>query len=178
MSGLRRRTRAFITKSGKRTFGLGSFFNGCAGRAERGLEISTFALINVTQRYALTRAVAQTPPGRAEKSEGEASRMVFYAAQSVAQRADVPAFVKYLAVDGAYAKFGYVDTVTRAGWQIITKLRSDADCYFLHTKPRRKGPPFAQVRRQGQLSGLESLRVCWDSAGRTTSHVVHSTGLA
>src|SRR4030095_13887506 len=30
---------SFIPKSGQQTFGLGHFFNGCASRAERGLEI-------------------------------------------------------------------------------------------------------------------------------------------
>lgn len=32
---------SFIPKSGKQTFGLSHFFNGCASRPERGLEIST-----------------------------------------------------------------------------------------------------------------------------------------
>src|ERR1700756_5567749 len=54
---------SFIPKSGKQTFGLGHFFNGCAGRAERGLEISTVAVVDVTRRCAFTLAVAQTPPG-------------------------------------------------------------------------------------------------------------------
>ena len=68
---------SFIPKSGKQTFGLGSFFNGCASRPERGLEISTLALVNVTPRYALTCAVAQTPPGSPDKTQREASRMTF-----------------------------------------------------------------------------------------------------
>src|SRR5215211_4423653 len=38
---------SFIPKSGKQTFGLGHFFNGCAGRAERGLEISTLAVVDL-----------------------------------------------------------------------------------------------------------------------------------
>src|SRR5215510_3699955 len=54
---------SFIPKSGKQTFGLGHFFNGCANRAERGLEISTLAVIDATRRCAFTLAVAQTPPG-------------------------------------------------------------------------------------------------------------------
>src|SRR6184192_4183062 len=54
---------SFIPKSGKQTFGLGHFFNGCAGRAERGLEISTLAVVDVTRRCAFTLAVSQTPPG-------------------------------------------------------------------------------------------------------------------
>ena len=56
---------SFIAKSGKQTFGLGHFFNGCASRAERGLEISTLAVVDVTRRCAFTLAVAQTPPGEA-----------------------------------------------------------------------------------------------------------------
>jgi hypothetical protein len=54
---------SFIPKSGKQTFGLGHFFNGCASRAERGLEISTLAVVDVTRRCAFTLAVVQTPPG-------------------------------------------------------------------------------------------------------------------
>src|SRR5882724_12299914 len=53
---------SFIPKSGKRTFGLGHFFNGCANRAERGLELSTVAVVDVTRRCAFTLAVSQTPP--------------------------------------------------------------------------------------------------------------------
>src|SRR5215471_7968435 len=57
---------SFIPKSGKHTVGLGHFFNGCANRAERGLEIATLAVVDVTRRCAFTLAVAQTPPGKAE----------------------------------------------------------------------------------------------------------------
>ena len=60
---------SFIPKSGKHTFGLGHFFNGCASRADRGLEIATLAVVDVTRRCAFTLAVAQTPPG-----EGKATR--------------------------------------------------------------------------------------------------------
>jgi len=57
---------SFIPKSGKQTFGLGHFFNGCTNRAERGLEISTLAVVDVSRRCAFTLAVAQTPPGKAD----------------------------------------------------------------------------------------------------------------
>src|SRR5262249_83183 len=36
---------SLIPKSGQQTFGLGSFFNRCASRPERGLEISPLALV-------------------------------------------------------------------------------------------------------------------------------------
>ena len=149
---------SFLPNSGKQTFGLGSFFNGCASRVERGLEISTLALVNVTQGYALTCAVAQTPPGSAEKTQREASRMTFYAEQAVAQRALLPQFVAYLTVDGAYAKYSYVAAVTQAGWQVITKLRSDADCYFLHTAPRQAGQKGRSRKYDGKVDWQDLRR--------------------
>src|SRR4030095_593827 len=54
---------SFLPKSGKQTFGLGPFLNGGGSRAERGLEISTLAVVDVTRRCAFTLAVVQTPPG-------------------------------------------------------------------------------------------------------------------
>src|SRR5258705_4295197 len=70
---------SFIPKRGKQTFGLGHFFNGCASRAERGLEISTLAVVDVTRRCALTLAVAQTPPGeKTTQAEPEDTRVDFY----------------------------------------------------------------------------------------------------
>lgn len=141
---------SFVPKSGKHTPGLGSFFNGCAGRAERGLEISTLALVNVTRGYALTRHVAQTPA--ATKAQGDESRLVWYAQQVLAQRATLPAQVRYLVVDGAYAKRSYLDAVVTAQQHVITKLRCDADCYFLATAPRVPGQTGRPRKYDGKVN--------------------------
>ena len=70
---------SFIPKSGKQTCGLGHFFNGCASRAERGLEIATLAVVDITRRCAFTLAVSQTPPGEdATQAEPEDTRVDFY----------------------------------------------------------------------------------------------------
>src|SRR5215468_1018838 len=82
---------SFISKSGKQTFGLGHFFNGCASRAERGLEISTLAVVDVTRRCAFTLASAQTPPGEAAiQAELEDTRVDFYKQQLRAHRHRLP----------------------------------------------------------------------------------------
>jgi len=96
---------SFIPKSGKQTFGLGHFTGGCTSRAERGLEISTLAVVDVTRRCAFTLAVAQTPPGDDEvetPQEKEETRVDFYKQQLHAQRHRLPPEVKYHAVDGYY----------------------------------------------------------------------------
>ena len=130
---------SFIPKSGKQTFGLGHFFNGCAQRAERGLEISTLAVVDVTRRCAFTLAVAQTPPGEdAAKAEREETRVDFYTQQLREHRHRVPPGVTYHGVDGYYAKKKYIDEVVSLDLHAITKLRSDADCLFLYAGPHPK----------------------------------------
>ena len=130
---------SFISKSGKQTFGLGHFFNGCASRAERGLEISTLAVVDVTRRCAFTLASAQTPPGEAAtQAEPEETRVDFYKQQLRTHRHRLPPGVQYHCVDGYYAKKKYIDEVISLNLHAITKLRSDADCVFLYTGPHPK----------------------------------------
>ena len=130
---------SFIPKSGKQTFGLGHFFNGCASRAERGLEISTLAVVDVTRRCAFTLAVSQTPPGEeATQAEPEDTRVDFYKQQLRAHRHRLPASIRYHCVDGYYAKKKYRDAVVSLHLHAITKWRSDADGVFLYTGPHPK----------------------------------------
>lgn len=132
---------SFIPKSGKQPFGLGHFFNGCANRAERGLEISTLAVVDVARRCAFTLAVAQTPPGKAEerKNKREAeTRIDFYAQQLHAYRHRLPSVIRYHCVDGYFAKQKYMDEVDALKLHAITKLRHDANCLFLYSGPHPK----------------------------------------
>jgi hypothetical protein len=107
---------SFISKSGKQTFGLGYFFNGCHSRPERGLEISTLALVDVTRLH----------PG---------------GGPAIARASSLVAGANYHAVDGYFAKKKYIDQVVDLDLHLITKLRSDADCLFVYTSPhpRRRG---------------------------------------
>ena len=130
---------SFIPKSGKQTFGLGHFFNGCTSRAERGLEISTLAVVDVTRRCALTLAVAQTPPG--EKSpEGRAGRHAGRLLQAATARASASlAAEHHLSLRGRLlCEEEIIDEVVSLDLHAITKLRSDADCVFLYTGPHPK----------------------------------------
>jgi DDE superfamily endonuclease len=135
---------SFIPKSGKQTFGLAHFFNGCTSRAERGLEISTLAVVDVTRRCAFTLAVAQTPPGDDEtvsQQAQEATRVDFYRQQLREQRHRLPPQVTYHCVDGYFAKQKDLDEAVRLDLHPLTKLRCAADCRFPSTgpHPQRRG---------------------------------------
>ena len=130
---------SFIPKSGQQTFGLGHFFNSGASRAERGLEISTLAVIDVMRWCAFMLAVSQTPPGEeATKAESDATRVDFDKQQLRAHRHRLPPGVTYHCVDGYDAKKKYLDEVVSLDLHAITQLRSDADSLFLYTGPHPK----------------------------------------
>jgi hypothetical protein len=130
---------SFIPKSGKQTCGLGHFFNGGASRAERGLEMSMLAVVDVTRRCAFTLAVAQTPPGEdATKAEQDETRVDFSTQPLRAHRHRLPPGVTSHCVDGDYAKKKSIEEVVRLDLRAITKLRHDADCWFLYTGPHPK----------------------------------------
>jgi len=159
---------SFIPKSGKPTFGLGHCFTGCAGRAERGVEISTVAVVDVTRRCAFTLAVAQTPPGEDKatpRRDKEETRSDFYKPQLRAPRHRLPDRIRYPCVDGYFAQKKYLDEVVALKLPPITKLRSDADGRFRYRgpHPQRRGRKrtydgkvyFDDLRRFEYLGPLE-----------------------
>ena len=129
---------SFLPKSGKRTPGVGQFFNGCAGRPERGLEISALAVIDLTQKGAYVAAVAQTQPSspKLNKEPCEQTRLEQAIAQVQTARPHLPARVRYLAADGWYAKQKYVDAIVALKLELVTRLRNDAHRRFRFTGPR------------------------------------------
>jgi DDE superfamily endonuclease len=156
----------FIPKSGKKTYGLDRFFNSCAGRAERGLELSTLAVVDVTRNCAYTLAATQTPPHQELiKAGNEQSRVDFYLAQLQKHRPLLPESVKYLAADGFYAKQKYVDGVRACHLHLVTRLRVDANVRYLYAGPRlnRRGRPklydgkvdFQDLKRFEKLGTVE-----------------------
>ncbi len=161
---------SFIPKSGKQTFGLGHFFNGCANRAERGLEISTLAVGDVTRRWAFTLAVSQTPPGedkpRRPQAEEE-TRIDFSKQQLHAQRARLPERVNYHCVDGYFAKKKDIDEVVALKLPPLTKLRADADGRFLYPgpPPQRRG---AKRKDEGKVNFQDLPR--FEALGTREAH--------
>lgn len=135
---------SFIPKSGKHTPGLDKFYNGCAGRPERGLEISVVAVVDLTQKGAYAAAVEQTPATPTVQKEKDALTRIDHAVTQVqTARQHLPADIVFLAADGAYAKKKYADGVVDAGLQLVTKLRNDANMRFRYTGPRtgKQGRP-------------------------------------
>jgi hypothetical protein len=131
---------SFVPKSGKHTYGLDRFWNGSHSRAEKGLEISTLAWLDLTDHCAYSLSVEQTPPS-ATTSAPEATRLdVYFDQLSRVVKAHDLRFLRYVVTDGAYSKQKFVTGVRSLGLHQIGKLRADANLRYLYQGPKRPGP--------------------------------------
>jgi hypothetical protein len=112
----------FLKKSGKCTEGLGMFWNGALGKASRGLEVSTVAVIDVQSNtgYGLDSRMTQS-------SDECESKTIQYGQQVTEIKQHLKSLgVRYLATDAYYSKSEFTKAVLTAGLHQIGKLRQDA----------------------------------------------------
>ena len=130
---------SFSRKSGQHTYGLDTFWNGGAGRAERGLEVSLISLLDVEHNQAFAVSAEQTAPHpeikRPEKTE---TRVDFYLDHLKRTAPYFPATVNYGVFDGFYAKLKFVAGVCALGYQVISKLRADANLLYVYEGTQKK----------------------------------------
>lgn len=134
---------SYIPKSGKHTEHLGMFWSGVSQRALRGLEIGGIAVVDIENNTALSLEAVQTPSPKALKSEGK-TLIDHYAQTLVARKDTLRSISAYLAVDGYFAKTGFIEAITQqTGLHIVSKLRCDADLKYLYNGPKksRRGAP-------------------------------------
>jgi hypothetical protein len=131
---------SFVPKSGQHTYGLDRFWNGSHSRAEKGLEISPLAWLDITGNCAYCRSVEQTPPS-AEPADPEATRIDIYLDQirRVVMAHDLR-FLRYVVTDGAYSRQKFVAGVRALELHQLGKLRAAANLRYLYQGPKRPGP--------------------------------------
>ena len=136
---------SFIAKSGTHTYGLGRFWNSAQGRAQRGLEISLLAWLDITDNCAYALSVEQTPPS----TEAPGSRMASYLDQvrrvvsthdPISSTGQALSRLRYVITDGFYSKRTFLEGLCDLGLEQIGKLRLDANLRHLYRGAKRPGP--------------------------------------
>ncbi len=132
---------SFSGKSGKQTYGLDTFWNGCAAKTEKGLEVSLISIVDVEANQSFALSAEQTPPQPDKKKQEKTETRIDFYLEHLQQTAPYfPATVKYGVFDGAYAKWKFVTGVCALGYQVVSKLRCDAQLLYLYTgEQRRRG---------------------------------------
>ena len=153
---------SFIAKSGKKTEGIDWYWNGCASRAEKGLEISLIGVVDIATETAYAVSAQQTLAQTEIPSD--ITRLDQYLYHLEAVRPHLPAQVRYLAVDGAYAKATFVRGVVEAQLDVISKLRFDANLRYLYTgEQQKRGRP---RKYDGKVSFTDLSRFTTLEAGQ------------
>ena len=129
---------SFIPKAGKHTFGRSSFWNGLKSRSEKGLEISTVSVIDLTRNQALPLSVEQTQP--VSDAEEGVSLIDRYVGHIRTVHPYLGPNESYICVDGGLARTKFIDGVCELGCHVIGKLRHDARMRYLYQGPQQPGP--------------------------------------
>lgn len=148
----------FVPKSGTHTAGLDQFYHAIAKRAEPGLEFSELAIVEVPDGSAYHLSIRQTPDRETilQRLGAGKTRMDWYLDHLTTDRPHVPAEIRYVAIDGAYAHRKFIEGVCDLNLHAISRLRSDARLrhLFVGPHPKRRG---ARQRYAGAFT-REDLR--------------------
>ena len=172
----------FIPKAGKQTYGRDFFWNGAHNRTEKGLEISTFSIVDVGRNTGFALSARQTEPTlasglvgspeeKAEEKTGKAAPKKV-GASAPEDETLIDAYLqhlgqvhphllpaeKHVVVDGYFAKKKWVDGVDAFGLHTIGKLRTDADMRYFYTGPKREKGSGRQKTYDGKVD--------WQDLGR------------
>lgn len=125
---------SFIKKSGKQTYGLDKFWNGCHARAEKGLEASIISLIDLRQNASFALTASQTAPQLETRESRRAgySRIDFYGEQVEKTASSILKYTRQGVFDGYYAKQKFVAKMVSLGFEMICRLRLDANLKYLY----------------------------------------------
>ena len=156
----------FLEKSGRHTYGLDWFYNGKTQRAEKGLELSVVAIVDIEQNTGYTLSAQQTAaglsrPGKTKVAPDAApgNRIDFYLGHLAYCMLYFPAWVRYVVADGFYSKYKWVTGVVQLGFHAIGKLRCDANLKFLDDGPYQgRG---ARRKYDGKVNLKDHRRFQW-----------------
>lgn len=172
---------SYIPKSGKHTDHVGWFWSGTSGRALKGLEIGGLAVIDIDNNTAMSLEAIQTPSSKELKEQGR-TLVDHYANILVERKELLRKLSDYLAVDGYFAKQGFVETITtQTGLHVISKLRNDANLQYLYRgeQSEQRGRP-KKYDGKIDIKNIDKRRIRLDyedEQSKVYSGIVWSTGL-
>jgi Transposase DDE domain len=111
-----------ISKSGKKTPGLGYFWSGVAGAMKPGLELCGLAVVDVVRRTAFHLEAFQTI-GLLE----DQSLLSFYVQEILKRSHQLKTISKYMVVDAFFSNKTFIKPLIDEGLHVISRARNDSD---------------------------------------------------
>ena len=124
----------YISKSGKKTAGVGYFWSGQAGAVKWGMEFGGLAAVDLKDKTAMHLLALQTTDLQAGETLPE-----FYASLIELNAEALKKVSDQVVVDAYFSRFTYIDPVVKSGFSVTSRLRKDAHLRYYYTGPRRGG---------------------------------------
>jgi hypothetical protein len=129
----------YLPKSGRATAGIGKYWSGTAQTTRWGLEAGLLSVIDVDNHTAFHLDAIQTPT-KAERAAKDINLIEHYGQAILWSAPQLTCLSAYLAVDAYFAKKEFIDRIlTGTPLQLISRLRQDANCYYLYQGPKKQG---------------------------------------
>ena len=174
---------SWLAKSGKKTPHIGRFWSGTAQAVKRGIEIGSLAVVDVVNKTAFSLEAIQTPviPKGLAHDENSIDHHVSVILNRTEQAQKLN--IKYLAVDGYFAKEKFVSgIINNSPLHIISKFRQDANLRYAYKRPKRTGkgrPKLYAGKVDTNFIDRRRIRYCFDIDEHTSvfSGIVYSISL-
>jgi len=151
---------SYIRKSGKKTYGLGMYWSGCASRAKWGLDICGFAVVDTILNTAFHLNAIQTPKSK------EVNLLHYYCQIIKENYLYFKELTTYMVADSFFAKSEVVETIIDLGMHFISRLRDDAVLFYPYygQKTGGKGAPKKYAGRVNpQAPDMNFFTLCYNS---------------
>ncbi len=120
---------SYVSKSGKKTPGVGWYWSGCANQAKWGLEIGGLAAIDIDNHTAFHLEAVQTLNADEQTLTG------WYAGVISDRKEILTSISKYLVADAWFSKKTFSDKIISSGMHLVSRLRDDADLRYISKEP-------------------------------------------
>ena len=130
---------SYISKSGKKTPHIGTFWSGCASSMKHGLEIMGLALVDVYANSCMMLRAHQTP-STGELKLRNMTLVQHYIAVIKRYKKDLLKVTDIVVADAFFSIRPFVDGIKEYGSHLVSRFRDTAGLYYVYTGPRSHKP--------------------------------------
>ena len=142
---------SYISKSGKKTPGVGYFWSGCASAVKWGLELMGFALVDadagtgvhLVAKQTFTDKIRGAVPYYLKHMDDHNTIIGIYLRTIHSLKDDLLKLSNCLVADAFFSKETFVTGAKALGFNVISRLRDDVRLKYLYTGPKtgKRGRP-------------------------------------
>ena len=123
---------SYISKSGKKTPHIGTFWSGCASSMKHGLEIMGLALVDVYANSCMMLRAHQTP-STGELKLRNMTLVQHYIAVIKRYKKELLKVTDIVVADAFFSIRPFVDGIKECGFHLVSRFRDTASLYYVYT---------------------------------------------